>query len=251
MRGANRIVFLGDGDIGDVRRLVVARHEVQGIGAAVAAVVAAVQVRGFHGRHHAIGHRARRAGEGQGGLVHHGVTKQRVALHLVIDLANPAAEIERRYRVVGAVEADPVVLRRDLLAVRDGDNAELPTLDLVFGLARQLVLFQQLEDLHRRRALLELRVHQHLVLTGVVGAGLARGHADSRNDHRLHVHQVARRVGLPLGEPLLKDAGGRGDDDLPGFCVDCDHRPGGKGRGVRRQDKDKGEEYAFHVGQVS
>src|SRR5688572_31841389 len=44
VRHAGRIILVGDGNVGDVRRLVVAGHVFQGIAAAVTAVIAAVGV---------------------------------------------------------------------------------------------------------------------------------------------------------------------------------------------------------------
>ena len=74
-------------------------------------MIAAVGIGRFHRRHHAIGHRAGGAREGQRRLVHHLIAEQRVALHLVVDVADLAAEVERRPRVAAAVEAGAVVLR--------------------------------------------------------------------------------------------------------------------------------------------
>ena len=84
------IVLVGDGDVGDVRGLVVAGQVQRGVVAAIAAMIAAVGIRRFHRRHHAIGERAVGAREGERGLVDHLIAEQRVALHLVVVVADHA-----------------------------------------------------------------------------------------------------------------------------------------------------------------
>ena len=85
-----------------------------------------------------------------------------------------------------------------------------------------------------RRALPQLVVDEHLVLARVVHASLACRHAQTRDDHGLHVHQVARGVRLSLRKAALPHAGGRSDDHLAGAGVERDDGPCGerwRGRG--------------------
>ena len=93
---------------------------------------------------------------------------------------------------------------------------------------------QQFDNLCGLRSLLQLFIDQHLILPRVVHARLACGDASTGNDHRLHVHQIARGRGRSLRKGGLCDTSCRRDDCLAGLLVDCNDRPGGECRYLKK-----------------
>jgi hypothetical protein len=88
-------------------------------------------------------------------------------------------------------------------------DAELPALE-------RGIVAEELDDLFRAGAFLQLAEHQHLVLVRLVDRGLARGDTFAGDDDRLDAFQEL---------VVAIDTGRRRDHDPAGAAVDRDHRP--------------------------
>ena len=176
MRLLRHVAFVRDHDVRHVRGLAVARRARFGFGFAIASLIAALGIGGFHGGHHVIRKGAPGTREGERGIVDDLIAEERVALDLEVVVADVAGHEQRRRRVARAVESCAAALHVE--------DAELPPLDVGIHV-------QQLDNFRRVGALLELFEHGHLIAARVVGGRLAGGDADAGHDDRLNVHQIA------------------------------------------------------------
>ena len=101
------------------------------------------------------------------------------------------------------------------------ENPELAAL-------KRRIFCEQLDDVFRVCALLQLAEDEHLIRVRIVDRGLARRDPLAGHDHRLH----------PLQKVVaLVDTRRRRDDDAAGRAIDGNHGPGRKRGGGQREQR--------------